>query len=209
MTPHYVMRSPRDNDDTDTLARYFRDHYFQLEERESAPLSASHESQIDRHIESAQRLTLLRRERLIKALRREIESRGISVARYFQPFVGSVILRDGEPFWGRFWIDGNYYADEGSVSRARRIALERAHAAALREDATRPQRSEADPHTESASKDTECAELGRSLVASIAIAGIRYEITLEAREALKSSRQRPQKAPSRSVSSARITRTRD
>lgn len=190
----------------DRFARYVREHYLRLKEQESAPLSSNDESQIDRHVESAQKLTLARRERFIRALRREIEARGISVARYFQPFAGSVILRDGEPFWGRFWIDGNYYADEGSLSRARRTALERAHAAALREHAALARRSEPDAHPVSTSKHAECAKLGRSLVASIAVAGISHEITSEGREALRSLRLRPHEAPNRS---ARLTRTHD
>lgn len=191
------------------FARYIREQYLRLEEQESASLSSYDESQIDCQIESVQKLTLTRRERFIRAFRREIEARGISVARYFQPFAGSVILRDGEPFWGRFWIDGNYYADEGSLSRARHIALERAHTAALREDATRARRSEADAHTGSRSEHMECPELGRSLVASIAIAGIRYEITPEGREAMRPSRLRPHKEPIRSAASGRAIRIHD
>ncbi|MFL5612417.1 MAG: hypothetical protein ACJ796_02000 [Gemmatimonadaceae bacterium] len=169
----------------DDLPRFIRDHYLQLEEQESARLSSDSEREIERHIESAQKLTLQRRERIIKAFRREVELRGISVARYFQPFVGSVILRDGEPFWGHSWIDGNYHTDEGSLSRARRIALERAYRAALREDATRQR--DANGASEPANEQIGRGELGRSLVASIAIAGIRYEVTPSGREALKHS----------------------
>lgn len=97
-----------------------------------------------------------------------------------------MILRDGEPYWGRFWINGNYYADEGSLSRAKRVALERAHAAALREDAARAGSMNGKPRSE-ISEQPERAKLGRSLVASIAIAGIRYEITPKGHGALKSA----------------------
>ena len=170
----------------DFLARFIREHYLQLEEQEAAPLACGGESHIDGHVESAQRLTLARRERFIRAVRREIEARGLSLGRYFQPFAGSVILRDGEPYWGRFWINGNYYADEGSRSRAKRVALERAHVAALREDAVRLGSPKDKPRGET-SEQAERAKLGRSLVASIAIAGIRYEITPKGREALRSA----------------------
>jgi hypothetical protein len=170
----------------DDLARFIRDRYLQLEEQESARLSSGSDGQIERHIESAQKLTLERRERFLKAFRREVELRRISVGRYFQPFAGSVILRDGEPYSGRFWINGNYYADEGSLSRAKRVALERVHAAALREDAARLGSTNEKLHSET-SEQAEHASLGRSLVASIAIAGIRYEITPKGRDALKSA----------------------
>lgn len=183
----------------DFLARFIREQYLQLEEQEAAPLTCAGESHIDGQIEDAQRLTLARRERFIRALRREMNARGLSVGRYFQPFAGSVILRDGEPHWGRFWIDGNYYADEGSLSRAKRVALERAHAAALREDAARLGSPNGKQHAET-SEQAERATLGRSLVASIAISGIRYEITPKGREALQSaltfrSKDAPQSEP--------------
>ena len=168
----------------DFLARFIRDHYLQLEEQEAAPLACGGESHIDGHVEAAQRLTLARRERFIRALRREMNARRLSVSRYFQPFAGSVILRDGEPYWGRFWINGNYFADEGSLSLAKRVALERAHAAALHEDAGRLGYTNGKLHGET-SEHAERATLGRSLVASIAIAGIRYEITPTGREALQ------------------------
>ena len=168
------------------FARYVREQYLRLEEEESASLSSYDESQIDCQIEGVQKLTLARRERFIRAFRREIQARGFSVARYFQPFAGSVILRDGEPYWGRFWINGNYYADEGSLSRAKRVALERARAAALREDAARLGSSNGKPQGET-SEHSERTTLGRSLAAWIAIAGIRYEITPRGREALQSA----------------------
>jgi hypothetical protein len=105
----------------DYLARFIREHYLQLEEKESTPVSPGSGFQIERHLENTQVLTLERRERCIKALRREIEARGLPLPRFFQPFDGAVILQDGEPHWGRFWINGNFYADEGAVSRARRM----------------------------------------------------------------------------------------
>src|SRR5689334_1160138 len=132
----------------DFLAHFIREHYVQREEQEAAPHACGGESHLELHIESARRLTLARRERFIRALRREMNTRGYSVGRYFQPFAGSVILRDGEPYWGRFWINGNYYADEGSLSRAKRVALERAHAAALREDTGRLGFTNCKPHDE-------------------------------------------------------------
>ena len=66
------------------------------------------------------------------------------------------------------------------------VALERAHAAALRENAARLGSPKGTPHDET-SEQAERATLGRSLVASIAIAGIRYEITPRGREALQSA----------------------
>jgi len=191
----------------DFVARFIREHYLQLEEQEAAPLACASESHIDGHVEGAQRLTLARRERFIRALRREMNARGLSVGRYFQPFAGSVILRDGEPYWGRLWINGNYYADEGSLSRAKRVALERAHAAALREDAGRPRSTNGEPHGET-TEEAEDAKLGPSLVASIAIAGICYEITPKGREALESaltfrSKDAPQSEPAGGHSGAR------
>lgn len=167
----------------DALARPIREHYLKLEGLESAPLSPRCESQIER----AQKLSLERRDRFIKALRVEVEGRGVSFPRFFQTFAGSVILRNGEPFWGRYWIDGNYYANEASVWRARRLSLERAHNAALREDAARQRHIDAQAHTAPTGEKVGTAELGRSLVASIAIAAIRYEVTPEGRKALKSS----------------------
>ena len=88
------------------------------------------------------------------------------------------------PSWARTRINGNYYSDEGSLSRAKCVALERAHASALREDASRLGYTNGKPHRET-SEEAKPATLGRSLVASIAIAGIRYEITPKGREALQ------------------------
>src|SRR4051812_20148006 len=86
-------------------------------------------------------------------------------------------------FLARF-IREHYLADEGSLSRAKRLALERAHSAALPEDAGALVYTNGKPHYE-ASERTDRAKLGRSLVASIAIAGIHYEIPPKGREALQ------------------------
>ena len=170
------------------FARFIREHYLRLEQQESSSVPFDDRQQTQRHFESTQRPTVERRELCLKALRRESEARGFSLPRYFQPFAGAVILRDGEPPWGRFWIEGDWYSDEGTLSRARRIALERAHAAALREDAHR-ERSR--PPKQQQAATLEAAEdpvlSGRAMVASIAIAGIRYEVTTKGREALKCS----------------------
>ena len=169
----------------DFLARFIREHYLQLEEQEAAPLACSGESHIDGHVRRRAE-THARATRAVHTGSPTGDERARTLRRPLLPAIaGSVILRDREPYWGRFWINGNYYADEGSLSRAKRTALERAHAAALHEDAGRLGDTSGKPHRET-SEQAERASLGRSLVASIAIAGIYYEITPKGREALQS-----------------------
>src|SRR5690242_9533274 len=103
-----MVRFSQERGTMDFLARFIQEHYLQLEEQEAAPVACGGESHIDGRVEGGQRLTLAQRERFIRALRRETNARGLSLGRFFQPFAGSVILRDGEPYWGRFWINGNY-----------------------------------------------------------------------------------------------------
>lgn len=64
----------------------------------------------------------------------------ITAPRFFQPFDGAVILRDGEePWWGGGYVDGIYYGSIGAAERAQCITLERAHIDALREERVRRQ----------------------------------------------------------------------
>ena len=75
---------------------------------------------------------------------------------------------------------------DGRVESAQRLtpAGREAFIAALREDATRHGSTNGKQRSET-SEQAQRAKLGRSLIASIAIAGIRYGITPKGREALQ------------------------
>lgn len=77
---------------------------------------------------------------------------------------------------------------DGHVESAQRLTLARrvAFIAALRENAT-PHRSTNGKQRSKTGEQVQRAKLGRSLIASIAIAGIRYGITPKGREALQSA----------------------
>lgn len=60
---------------------FFGELYLHLEDQEAAPLGGGGGTSIDQHMESAQKLTLARREWFIAALRRDIEARGLAVGR--------------------------------------------------------------------------------------------------------------------------------
>lgn len=59
----------------DYLAQFVRDHYLRLEEIEQTPMTGPG-FDVAAHITHTRTLTLDRRERTLKALRREIETRG-------------------------------------------------------------------------------------------------------------------------------------
>lgn len=166
----------------DSLAEFVRDHYLKLEEREAEPLEYGSGFSVARHLDNSAKLERERQERYIKATRREIERRGLSVPRFLQPFEGAVILRDGEAWHGRFWCGGTFYRDEGSWARAVRLEIERAHAEALREDAYRLRRLVEHAHREALVEDMERETLARSLRASVRRP--RFDVTDLGRQAL-------------------------
>ena len=58
---------------------------------------------------------------------------------FHQPPGSPIIFRDGVEWWGAGNVEGLYFGWEGAEHSARRIALERAQTAALREDVVRQQ----------------------------------------------------------------------
>ena len=127
----------RSHEPGDTLAAFRQRHYLAMEAQESTEAFPGSGFSMEAAVQNVIQLSGERRKLFIRAFRREATERCGNLPRFFQPWPQAVILRDGEPFWGRFWVDGNYYADEGSCWRARRDSIDRAHGDALREDARR------------------------------------------------------------------------
>lgn len=166
------------------LAQFVQDHYLALEAKEAEPLGVGFS--VEKHIANTQRLTLARREYFLRALRAEMQRRGVVLPAFYEPFPGSVILKHGEPHWHNRggWIDGSYYADEGAHSRARRLAIEKAHREALRLDGYLTRRAIAEAHRQALIEDAERSALRRALVASVIVTRPRYEVTEEGQREL-------------------------
>lgn len=92
------------------------------------------DSAIDRHLEPARSLEQAARAerlaneqaRIVVAAIGETEQR----SRFYQPFEGAVILRDGKPWWGFFFCCGVFMPN--GAQAAHRAIIEREHLEALR-----------------------------------------------------------------------------
>ena len=138
---------------------------------------------------------------------RSSHERPIRSPSFFQPAAKEPIYKitdEGPLLWlGWFYVEGRYCATATAYAAARIRMIERAHSDALAEDGLQgANTSNAAAQSDVPATSTEAVPLGHSLVAWLAITGVRYHVTPRGREALaQAGNSQPDRAAARSPDS--------